>query len=134
MKKVATGSGIYRISGNEMVLTYFSKLGIAKIPPLKAPLKCTIKEAEALVDNMSLLKGMEHVTPNPRGPANASHLREVLYRRMGVKECFCCGELLEEFEDATLEHIIPLSLGGGNKYINYSLSHKICNIKRGNTL
>ena len=47
-------------------------------------------------------------------------------RNMGNVFCFVCGKKVK-FEDATLEHITPLSKGGSDEMSNYSISHKKCN-------
>ena len=44
-----------------------------------------------------------------------------------TQTCYVCGESIEEFSLATLEHIIPRSKGGTNQQANLALSHKICN-------
>lgn len=52
--------------------------------------------------------------------------------------CYCCGELINKDlvyphpMSVTLEHVIPVSLGGGHIKENCSISHYICNSKRGN--
>jgi hypothetical protein len=43
------------------------------------------------------------------------------------QNCYVCGELIENFTLATLEHIIPRSKGGSNQQDNLALSHKVCN-------
>lgn len=46
------------------------------------------------------------------------------------KECFYCGQELT-FEQATVEHLIPLSNGGNNTDANLVLAHKECNMEAG---
>lgn len=41
-------------------------------------------------------------------------------------ECFYCGEPLD-LADATVEHLLPLSLGGNNNDANLALAHQACN-------
>jgi 5-methylcytosine-specific restriction endonuclease McrA len=52
----------------------------------------------------------------------------------GVRNCFVCGQVIATFNEATLEHKVPLSIGGSNRMDNLSLSHKECNHKKGNKL
>lgn len=44
--------------------------------------------------------------------------------------CGICGKPLE-MSDFTLDHIIPISKGGGHVYPNVHSAHRICNIRRG---
>lgn len=44
--------------------------------------------------------------------------------------CGICGNPLE-MSDLTLDHIIPISKGGGHVYANVHSAHRICNIRRG---
>lgn len=46
--------------------------------------------------------------------------------------CFVCLKTIETYQDCTLEHIIPLSLGGTDEDSNLSISHKRCNQLKGN--
>lgn len=48
--------------------------------------------------------------------------------------CGICGKLVESIDDASRDHIIPISLGGHNGPSNIRLAHKICNTKRANRL
>jgi 5-methylcytosine-specific restriction endonuclease McrA len=51
----------------------------------------------------------------------------------GKAPCYVCGRHVH-WEDATLEHILPRSLGGTYRYSNLSISHRACNWRRGNTV
>lgn len=48
--------------------------------------------------------------------------------------CFSCGKEIETFDQATVEHKIPLSRGGSNRLSNLALSHGNCNQVRGNDI
>lgn len=50
------------------------------------------------------------------------------------RHCWVCNKEIRNISDATIEHIIPKSRGGSNKYENLSLSHKLCNNERGNDM
>lgn len=52
--------------------------------------------------------------------------------RYGVLACYCCGQTVSK-SMATIEHIIPQSLGGSTVMDNLALSHEVCNQQRGNT-
>ena len=41
--------------------------------------------------------------------------------------CFVCERIIEDFSEATLEHIIPIAYGGGGKRSNLAVSHRFCN-------
>lgn len=45
--------------------------------------------------------------------------------------CFVCQKEIKTFEESTLEHIVPKSLGGTLRSRNLALSHKTCNSIRG---
>lgn len=55
--------------------------------------------------------------------------RELVYLK-DEGTCGICGERLE-MSDLTLDHIIPISKGGGHVYPNVHSAHRICNIRRG---
>lgn len=52
----------------------------------------------------------------------------------GIRNCFVCLGEFRDFSEVTLEHKVPLSRGGSNRYDNLALSHEICNHARGDTL
>lgn len=63
--------------------------------------------------------------------------REVVYdrewQRWGCVLCFVCRKHVSR-RDATLEHIVPRSRGGGDGFGNLAISHGPCNWARGNKL
>lgn len=52
-------------------------------------------------------------------------------RNGGRVPCFVCGDHVVP-ENATLEHIVPLSKGGTDDMENLAISHGLCNQRRGN--
>jgi len=48
----------------------------------------------------------------------------------GVVPCWVCGQPVAP-QDATLEHIQPLSEGGNSHLENLAISHALCNQQRG---
>lgn len=52
----------------------------------------------------------------------------------GVRACYWCKRAFEKFEDATLEHVIPLSKGGLDNANNWALAHAACNTNHGDSL
>lgn len=63
--------------------------------------------------------------------------RDTVFRMLakkndGLVPCFVCGRnVLKKY--ATLEHIVPVSLGGSDDMSNLAISHNVCNVKRGNS-
>jgi 5-methylcytosine-specific restriction endonuclease McrA len=55
--------------------------------------------------------------------------RTVARQLHGVVPCWICGQPVAP-EDATLEHIKPLSEGGSSHVENLAISHGACNNKR----
>lgn len=55
--------------------------------------------------------------------------REAIFERDGWL-CGICGEPVER-ADATLDHIVPVSLGGADEPENVRLAHSLCNSRRG---
>lgn len=55
--------------------------------------------------------------------------RERIFERDGWI-CWICGEVVK-LEDATLDHIVPVSLGGAHTAANVRLAHGACNSRRG---
>jgi 5-methylcytosine-specific restriction endonuclease McrA len=45
--------------------------------------------------------------------------------------CFVCQKLITDYADASIEHVIPKSLGGTFQMRNLALSHLECNRLRG---
>jgi 5-methylcytosine-specific restriction endonuclease McrA len=55
--------------------------------------------------------------------------RTVSRQLHGVVPCWVCGQPVAP-DDATLEHITPLSQGGSSHQENLAISHAACNHKR----
>lgn len=62
-----------------------------------------------------------------------SLIKLIAKKNKGVVPCFVCG-LHVGAEQASLEHILPKSLGGTDEMDNLWISHAICNQKRGSDL
>lgn len=62
-------------------------------------------------------------------PKNTKHKRRTMWAKNPY--CWICGVLMLH-GDRTLDHIIPVSKGGGNGP-NLMLAHQKCNARRGNT-
>ncbi len=65
-----------------------------------------------------------------RNRRRRNQLITALLAKHGFVPCFVCG-LNVERDDATIEHIVPKSRGGGSNKKNLSISHRICNERRG---
>lgn len=61
--------------------------------------------------------------------SHGAKTRAKLLERDG-DECWFCGKPMGA--DATLEHLVPKSKGGGNKLDNYALAHAACNHRAAN--
>lgn len=46
--------------------------------------------------------------------------------------CKGCGKRIKQFEDASLDHILPRSMGGRTRLSNLQLMHGGCNHRKGN--
>lgn len=53
---------------------------------------------------------------------------DVLYQRDGGR-CGICGRIVLR-KLASVDHIVPLALGGKHGYVNVQLAHRLCNYKR----
>ena len=49
----------------------------------------------------------------------------------GKRVCFVCGLPITDINNASVDHKIPLAMGGANQFDNYALTHKACNNKKG---
>lgn len=56
-----------------------------------------------------------------------------IYLEKGRVPCFVCGNHVKWLE-ATLEHIVPISLNGTDDDDNLSISHFDCNVRKGNKM
>lgn len=55
---------------------------------------------------------------------------EVIERDQGV--CYLCGQAVPRSE-ISIDHIIPLSMGGSHTLANLGLTHLRCNVRKGST-
>ena len=53
-------------------------------------------------------------------------------KKRGSIECGLCGGRITNPNDVTVDHILPVSLGGSNRVINFQPTHQKCNWDRGN--
>lgn len=58
---------------------------------------------------------------------------KILAKRDGMY-CGICGRGIASFDDITMDHIIPRSLGGPDGLYNRRLAHRVCDYTRGNTI
>ncbi len=52
----------------------------------------------------------------------------------GFRHCYVCKQQFSDFEETTLEHVIPLDKGGLDHPNNRALSHALCNQLRANNM
>lgn len=48
--------------------------------------------------------------------------------------CKLCSKVIKNWEEASIDHIIPRSKGGSNDYENLQLAHKSCNNQKGDQI
>lgn len=58
-------------------------------------------------------------------------LRTSIAKRDGMI-CGICGDDIESLSDLHIDHVRPVSLGGGNNPSNLRAAHASCNVRRGN--
>jgi 5-methylcytosine-specific restriction endonuclease McrA len=46
--------------------------------------------------------------------------------------CWLCGIYFMRIADITIDHVVPVSKGGGHNWSNLMPAHKVCNQQRGN--
>ncbi len=85
-----------------------------------------VKLANGDVDLTGVTKG-KRVNKSKKG--KRKHLWD-----LGHRNCFVCGKEFVSLEETTLEHKVPLALGGWNRNDNLALSHEECNHNRGCSL
>ncbi len=61
-----------------------------------------------------------------------SRIRATLHNRQAGKCGICGGIMLSHPRDLHIDHIVPLSKGGGNEIGNLQLTHPTCNLIKGN--
>ncbi|MCK5610539.1 HNH endonuclease [Candidatus Pacearchaeota archaeon] len=119
----------YQFIGKVTVNFYPSK-NKAYVNGMHKSFPCSRRKAIRIADDPSLIEF--HNVKKDKRKNNMRKMRHKLYDR-GVTDCYVCGEYME-FEETTLEHIIPLDKGGANREDNYSLSHESCNMEKGNSI
>lgn len=95
---------------------------------------------------MTRAEKLEHWKSVHRAPGHARHMRKALsgVRRQRFIEahrddpCWICGEAIDhrrlhpEPSAPTIDHVRPLSRGGGNNSENLRMAHARCNRAKGN--
>lgn len=66
------------------------------------------------------------------GPVENIGIEKLFDRDDGL--CGICNIHLEDNEKGSIDHVIPLSLGGTHTWDNVQLAHLSCNIAKGNKL
>ncbi len=89
-------------------------------------------------DNYQYKTRLKKVYPNDRAARMAKKLgvecevftREEILERDG-QDCYLCGDAMHPL-DVTMDHVLPMSRGGGHTRQNVRLAHKSCNSRKGN--
>ncbi|MXX99388.1 MAG: hypothetical protein F4Y67_01025 [Chloroflexi bacterium] len=81
--------------------------------------------------------GPRHIGPRfkPKRRGFSSVRRQRTFaslRRRDGGNCGICGHRLGSTADTHIDHIRPVSKGGGNELANLRLTHARCNLRRGN--
>lgn len=63
--------------------------------------------------------------------AETSHRKYLFHKD---PHCGICGYIIARIEEATIDHINPLSRGGLNAYENKQIAHGKCNVKKSNKI
>ena len=69
--------------------------------------------------------------PNGIPKADRREIKRELWQKS--KLCGICGKQLPSREASTIDHIMPISLGGTDEISNLQLAHSKCNNVKGNT-
>ena len=70
--------------------------------------------------------------PVPPPPSRIKKIKQRIWNSLKVKACYYCHAPFRLFDDATLDHVKPLSLGGKSTKDNMVLACKTCNGEKGN--
>lgn len=71
----------------------------------------------------------------PESCFDTAYYRKIKRRLLRqTNDCGICGKAITLMKEATIDHIIPLSRGGGDRISNLRLAHGSCNSLRGNKL
>ncbi len=89
---------------------------------------------QSLARNQGVTKEKFTTLTDNSGMTSLSLTRKKIYATIerqlhGTVPCWVCGAHVER-EDATLEHIKPLSEGGSSHLENLAISHAVCNRTR----
>jgi 5-methylcytosine-specific restriction endonuclease McrA len=60
------------------------------------------------------------------------HAKKTLWKKS--HNCALCGKTIDSIDKATLDHIVPRSLGGHTRLKNLQLAHMKCNSEKGSNL
>lgn len=123
------GAGHFQILGGKLIVNYYpeSRRKSAYIQGMKAAHHhVDVKRAVALALEP---QGIPTKTER-RGKYRKIKLR--LFRKSPI--CYRCKRVILRPEDATVEHIVPLSQGGLDHHNNMAISHERCNHAAGNEM
>lgn len=120
------GNGHYQIKSKYLCVNYY---------PDSAKRTAYVNKTIGGKKHVSWEEAMQMALEQPNLPSNSSARKKTyakakanLYKR--IKNCHWCGDPLDP-KTMTLEHIVPLSIGGLDNFNNYTLACKDCNEMRG---
>ncbi len=131
LELIECGNGHYQIKGKYLVNYYpFAKTqSIYVAGTIGAIKRCNVDKAIAIATGSNF-----KIDAPPAERKSSYKKKRMNLWKNGVRECYWCKVAFVSFDEATLEHIIPLSRGGLDNPNNYALTHKKCNHDRGNLL
>ena len=74
-------------------------------------------------------KELPKVECDDRKPFGYKKFKKRMFKKSNI--CYLCLRSMT-FEEASVDHVIPLSKGGLNHHNNYRLAHERCNQQKGN--
>lgn len=115
----------WQIGSAEFFINYYPSTGTVYVNGMQKGMRLTLDEA------LDLARDANAVLPAARGAKRQqnTHHKDRIYRYNN--QCALCKAFMH-YEDASVDHIIPLSRGGSNRFDNLQLAHKWCNREKGN--
>lgn len=132
LQVVERGKGHFQITGGALLVNYYpaSKRKVAYIAGTTEGVPwCTPEKAVSMALKAPPMAPAER--KDKRGAQRARKVR--LWRDPARRACYVCREAMT-FDEATVEHIIPLARGGLDNDNNCALSHEHCNHERGHNM
>jgi HNH endonuclease len=122
---LARGATIVASTNEWEVLRFHSPLGTGVVYKNKRNRLTFTGQAIAAFTEMQGGKKWEAVSATPRKSTYSNKHLQII-KRDGEK-CFLCLKPFTQEQPPTVDHLVPLSMGGPNNLSNYVLMHSKCN-------